>query len=329
VIAYLAARAVNIASWLRAGLREPVFRPVALRFALGLVVVAVVLGFGLASSDPTLRVVLWAVAVVLDIATPFATVAALSNELSAISSSKFPERFGLLTMIVLGESVTGVLSGVSGLHDAGRLTPAGVVQGLLGSCVGFALAWTYYDFIARRPPRPAILTALGWVHLHMIVIIAVAATGAGISAAIAASAGGGLDTPARLLLTGAVAVALVAIAALETTLARGPDEFTHPRWSPGLKLGAAAAVAALGALSSSTTALLAMVLAGLLVPVVYGVTAWAMATPTDTAAPAQTATPAQTASPAETATSTASPDPRAWPVPRIRPTADAHPGAEK
>ena len=78
------------------------------------------------------------------------------------------------------------------------------------------------------------LTALSWVHLHMVTIIAIAATGAGISGCIAASTLGDLEAAPRLLLVVSAAVALVAMAALEATLVRGPDEFTHPGWSPGL-----------------------------------------------------------------------------------------------
>lgn len=277
VVAYLAARAVNIAAWVRAGAREAVFRPVALRFALGFALVTAVLVIGMVVTDPTLRIVLWIVAVILDVCTPFATVAAQSA-LPALSSSKFPERFGLLTMIVLGESVTGVVGGVSGLHDAGDLDAAGLVQGLLGLLIGVALAWTYYDFVARRPPRPVFLTALGWVHLHMV---AIAGTGAGISANIAATALGEPQAAPRQLLVLAAAVALLALAALETTLVRGPDEFTHPRWSPGLKVLVAVVLLGVGLvdLGWSTTGLLAMVLVALLVPVIYGVSVWARAEP--------------------------------------------------
>jgi low temperature requirement protein LtrA len=273
-LAYLAARAVNVVTWVRAGAHVPIFRPVAIRFVVGFTVVVAVLAASLAAPHQV-QVLLWAVAVLADVATPYFTVTHQAK-LPALSTSKFPERFGLFTLIVLGESVTGVIAGLSQLHDAGALGVLGAVEGGLGLAVGFALWWIYYDFIARRPPRPAFATALGWVQLHMIAVIAIAATGAGISAAITASIQGHLSNPARYLLVTGVVLTLAAIGALETTLARGPDEPTHPRLSPGLKLTAAGVVGVLGwlDLSWTTLRLLALLVAVLALQVGYGLYVW-------------------------------------------------------
>ena len=273
-LAYLLARAVNQAGWVRAGLHVPVFRPVAARFLIGY---AVVVALILASLPMTgsARVALFTLAVVVDIATPYFTVAQQSA-LPRLSTSKFPERFGLFTMIVLGESVVGVIVGLSELEDRGVLDSAGIVAGVLGLGIGFALWWIYFDFVARRPPKPVFVTALFWVYLHLAALTAITATGVGVSVAIADSQAGFLADTSRYLLVGAVVLGLVGVAVLEATLARGPDEPTHPVLSPALKVVSATVIGTLGGvdLGWTTHALFVLMLAGLSVPMAYGARVW-------------------------------------------------------
>lgn len=273
-LAYLLARAVNQIGWARAGVHVPVFRPVAARFLAGYTVVTAVILASFAATG-TARVALFALAVVLDIATPYFTVGQQSA-LPRLSTSKFPERFGLLTIIVLGESVVGVIVGLSELQDRRVLDGLGIVAGVLGLAIGFSLWWLYFDFVARRAPKPVFVTALFWVYLHLAALTAITATGVGVSAAIADTATGSLADPSRYLLVGSVVLGLVGVAALQTTLARADDEPTHPRLSPGLKLGVAAVIGTLGVLDLgwSTHALLVLLLAGLAVPMAYGAFVW-------------------------------------------------------
>jgi len=60
------------------------------------------------------------------------------------------ERFGLLIIIVLGETVTGVVNGLAG----GPASPLTIAVGLLAVVVGFGAWWTYFDFAGHRSPRP-------------------------------------------------------------------------------------------------------------------------------------------------------------------------------
>ncbi len=273
-LAYLLARAVNQIGWARAAVHVPVFRPVAGRFLGGYALVSTVILASFAATGAA-RVALFTLAVVLDIATPYFTVAQ-QGRLPGLSTSKFPERFGLFTMIVLGESVVGVIVGLSELEDLGLLDGPGIVAGVLGLAIGFSLWWIYFDFVARRAPKPVFVTALFWVYLHLAALTAITATGVGVSVALADTATGSLANPSRYLLVGSVVLGLVGIAALETTLATGQHEPTHARLSPGLKVGVAAVIGTLGVLDLgwSTHALLVLLLAGLAVPMAYGAFVW-------------------------------------------------------
>lgn len=223
----------------------------------------------------TTRVVLFTLAVVLEIATPYFTVVHQSG-LPRLSTSKFPERFGLFTIIVLGESVVGVIVGLSELEDRGVLDGSAIGAGVLGLAIGFSLWWLYFDFVARRAPKPVFVTALFWVYLHLAALTAITATGVGVSAAITDTANGSLTDPSRYLLVGSVVLGMLGIAALQTTLAREEDEPTHAWLSPGLTAGVAAVIGTLGALDLGWTThpLLVLVIGGLAVPMTYGAYVW-------------------------------------------------------
>jgi len=84
------------------------------------------------------------------------------------------ERFGLLTIIVLGETVTGVVAGLAREPISG-LTLA---TGLVAVVVGFGAWWTYFDFAGQRQPRPEPAASLKWMFSHLPLTAAIAAMGA-------------------------------------------------------------------------------------------------------------------------------------------------------
>jgi low temperature requirement protein LtrA len=84
------------------------------------------------------------------------------------------ERFGLLTIIVLGETLTGVVTGLAREPVSG-LTLA---VGLVAVVVGFGAWWTYFDFAGHRHPRPKPAAALQWMLSHLPLTAAIAAMGA-------------------------------------------------------------------------------------------------------------------------------------------------------
>jgi low temperature requirement protein LtrA len=84
------------------------------------------------------------------------------------------ERFGLLTIIVLGETVSGVVAGLAGEPVSG-LTLA---VGLAAVVVGFGAWWTYFDFAGHRHPRTEPAGSLQWLLSHLPLTAAIAAMGA-------------------------------------------------------------------------------------------------------------------------------------------------------
>lgn len=84
------------------------------------------------------------------------------------------ERFGLLTIIVLGETVTGVVEGLAG-QPVNGLT---LSVGLIAVVVGFGAWWTYFDFAGHRQPTPTRTAHVQWILGHLPLTAAIAAMGA-------------------------------------------------------------------------------------------------------------------------------------------------------
>lgn len=269
-LSYVAARSVITVLWWRGGFYNPQARAVTNRFTAGFIASIVLFVVSVFVPSPW-RFVLWGAGLFLDLFTPSTTLRAQA-QLPRLSTSRLPERFGLFMIIVLGESIVGVVSGVAQQQP---FTPAAGVTGALGMGLAFGLWWVYFDFVARRRARPHIWWNFAWSYLHLPLAMAVAAIGAAVLNVLAAE-GFDMDTNLRWLLCGAVATALIVIALLEITLRRDPDEPTTLHTSVSLKFGAAGLALLLAALGGSLGALPVLGLLLLLVftQMIYGAYVW-------------------------------------------------------
>ena len=58
------------------------------------------------------------------------------------SLSKLPERLGLFVLIVIGETLVGVIRGVARHHHFSFRV---VSEGIAGAAISFAIWWIYFD----------------------------------------------------------------------------------------------------------------------------------------------------------------------------------------
>ena len=116
------------------------------------------------------------------------------------------ERFGLLTIIVLGETLTGVVTGLAREPVSG-LTLA---TGLVAVVVGFGAWWTYFDFAGHRPPRPKRAASLQWMLSHLPLTAAIAAMGAAMVGLVDHAHDGRTPAATAWLLCAGAAVVLAA-----------------------------------------------------------------------------------------------------------------------
>ena len=115
------------------------------------------------------------------------------------------ERFGTITIIVLGEVMFGV---VEGLSQSQRDFTA-LATGILTLVIGFGLWWIYFDIVGGRMPKPEGRAIASWILSHYPITLAIAASGAGMVSLIEDAHDGTTPAAVAWLLSGAVAVGLL------------------------------------------------------------------------------------------------------------------------
>jgi low temperature requirement protein LtrA len=174
------------------------------------------------------RYVVWGVAVAIEVGTPL--VGLMRMPTLPLISSHIAERFGLFTIIVLGESVVSVAAGISGLDFelASSLVAAGTFV------IAASLWWLYFDCVTA-----AVVVSARYVYVHFLVYAGLGAFAPGALLAILGAHHGSLSGGARTALCGGVAVYLLALCAIE--LGSRPLRASHRRIAARL-LAAALAV---------------------------------------------------------------------------------------
>jgi len=155
-------------------------------------------------------------------------------------SDSMVERFGLFTIIVLGEVVIGVVAGLT----AADQNPLTIATGLIALVVGFGFWWMYFDVVGRRLPRPDRRAVATWILGHFPIALAIAASGAGMVTLIEHAGDPAAPAETAWLLSGAVALGLAGMILTASSLedARRLSAVYRPvEWA--LAAGAVAALA--------------------------------------------------------------------------------------
>jgi len=228
-LGYVIMRLALVAQWLRAAASHPDGRPCALRYAGGIAVAQVGWVARLALHDGP-GIVGFVLLMVVEMAIPFWAESACR---SPWHPGHIAERYGLFTLIVLGESVLAATVGVQAALDStstfGDLAPV-VVGGIL---IVFFLWWMYFDLPgeevvarARESFEAGSLRApFLWGYGHYVVFASAAAAGAGLAVAVdqATHHSKLTDAQAGFAITVPVTVFLLAVWVLHyATKAPGP-----------------------------------------------------------------------------------------------------------
>ncbi len=168
--------AVLAVLWLLASRGDtPEFRQRSWLFVIGTAACAVLLA-GTALLPAGARVPAWGV---LDVAYLAGYTAAVLDSTpvqaaAMVISDALTERFGAFIIIVLGETLTGVVAGLSGEP----VSAMALAVGLVAVVIGFGAWWTYFDLAGQRRPRPERRPGLRWELGHLPLTAAIAAMGA-------------------------------------------------------------------------------------------------------------------------------------------------------
>lgn len=211
-LSYAYGRTLLAAMWWRAGWYNPGVRSVTTTFTLGYGLSAALWVVGAFVPAP-LGLLLKGLGLLSDIATPLLNYRAESRHFS-MELRKLPERFGLFVIIVLGESLTGVVNGLSEVGHTGLQT---LLRFGLAMLLGFGMWWIYFDFIGRREPVARPLNVFSWAYLHLPLLLGIVMVSAMTRYAIAAGTES-VPEGVRWILSGGIALYFLAIAVLEYTV---------------------------------------------------------------------------------------------------------------
>ena len=127
--------------------------------------------------------------------------------------SHIPERYGLFTIIVLGEAIIAVARSMS----EAQWTPEAVTAAVAGFAIAVVIWWAYFAHPHAELLERGRLASFIWGYGHIFVWMGIAMTGVGIELAIeAAAAGHALSDGERLILCGGPALYLTAMALLRS-----------------------------------------------------------------------------------------------------------------
>ncbi|MFB9903710.1 low temperature requirement protein A [Allokutzneria oryzae] len=183
---YVVMRLAMVVQWLRAAKADPPHRRTALRYAVGITVVQVGWVVRLALPQEWLLPAFFVMALA-DIAVP---VIAERATTTTWHPGHIAERYGLFTLIVLGESILAATNAVRSAIDDGHGSASLFGVAAAGLVIVFSLWWLYFD----RPSEDLLTslgTALRWGYGHLVIFASAAAIGAGLEIAVDVGAGKG------------------------------------------------------------------------------------------------------------------------------------------
>jgi low temperature requirement protein LtrA len=182
-LAYVGARVVLLVLYARAARHVAEARFLARMFLAAFGTAVVIWLVSLAFPKPW-NYMLWSCALAIELAIPFFTWRQIRN--APIHPRHIPERFGLLTLIVLGESVLAVVLGVSRVS----WVAGSALAATAGFTVAAALWWIYFDFLDEATiGSRGIVSGLTFTYMHFFIVVGLTALGAGVKIAILAAGG--------------------------------------------------------------------------------------------------------------------------------------------
>ncbi|MBD2257409.1 low temperature requirement protein A [Pseudanabaena sp. FACHB-2040] len=260
---YTVLRLVIVGLYFQAWRLVPQSRELTKRYTISFSIALVFWLVSIALPPPT-RFFLWGVALLIEITTgpiTYATIRSVPRQVSHMD-----ERFGLFVIIVLGEAIIAVASGVADLQWQWQE----ILTASAGFIAAVSLWWMYFERVddsvintALHGDRLALMRSYVYGYSHVLVFMGIAAMGVGIQATIEAAAATSLSPATRVVLSGGASLFLVGLTLVQWATPRSlPNRVVVMR---GLTAIICAALAGFGNFLTPflMMGLLALILAGL------------------------------------------------------------------
>ena len=210
--AYAGVRLVLVIQYLRARTVRAA-RSLATRHVAGHGIAAI-LWLASAFTEAPARFVLWTIAMAIDLGTPWSAVDHSAKV--PPDAAHLPERFGLFTLILLGESVVAVMEG---MESQEHWSLPAAAAAFLAMATAFALWWWYFDRVraAREQPvrsRRDAVRLHAWSYAHLPLYLGIAVSGVGLQRIVQRADMTLAPASELAILAGALALAGVAMSTL-------------------------------------------------------------------------------------------------------------------
>jgi low temperature requirement protein LtrA len=261
VLGYVIMRVALVALWLRVARHDVVRRRSALTYAISLSLAQLGwLGLLLAQVSIGVMFAVAAVLAVVELAGPVIADRRFGG--TPWHAHHVSERYGLLTIITLGEVILGTVAALDAVVRADGWTVETALVGLAGVGLAFGMWWMYFVIPSAELLHRFRNRAFGWGYGHLPLFAALAATGAGLHVAALFLEHEAHISELAVVLTTAVplAVYVVCLYALYSVLTRELDPF-HIWLVAGTTVVILAAIVMAGAGAALAACLLVLMLA--------------------------------------------------------------------
>ncbi len=207
--AYAVLRAVLVVQYLRARRLKETRRLTTL-YSVGFGAASLLWGIAAILPVPT-RFWLWGAALLIDMGTPW--LAVQYTDKYPPDAEHLPERFGLFTIILLGESVAAVMHG---MESQEMWSPSAAISAFTGLSLVFGYWWWYFDGAhgaAKRhvtSNRKTLLFQI-WSYAQLPLYLCVAVVGVGVEHVISLPQGAHLHREDAWILTAAAAALMATL----------------------------------------------------------------------------------------------------------------------
>lgn len=177
---YVIMRLALVAQWLRAAFSDPSYRRTCLRFAVG--ITAVQVGWVAFQAVPAnYQVGVFFALVVAELLVP---VYAERAAPTGWHPRHIAERYGLFTIIVLGETILSATVAIQVGLDLGGRQGELIVLAASGLLVVFGMWWVYFDLPAHERLTVTNRFAFVWGYGHYFIFASAAAVGSGLAVVV-------------------------------------------------------------------------------------------------------------------------------------------------
>ena len=221
-VGYAAARWLLVVMYWRAHRHVPDTRGLVRGYLMGFGIAAILWTAAIFVPDAA-RFALWAIALAIDLATPW--IMRREQAKVPLDVSHLPERFGLFTILVLGESISAVVTGLA--HGSWTAAPIVASAGAIG--VATAFWWMYFDntrgrVVRRDPTVRRTWRPTAWLYTHLPLAASLAALAVALERAINEAGHASMHAADRWFLVGTAAVVLASMALIQYASSEGPDD---------------------------------------------------------------------------------------------------------